>query len=78
MIDQSLADWIPVEQKLPPNCKYVLATIKCIDRDDGGLTFWRKALAIAYQIDGKWVADGYSRVTGIAWMPLPKPYRAGE
>ena len=71
-----MAEWIPVEERLPKTGEYVLVRFKnndmavaCIFERDENFTFWRA------QTDEGWCADCDTEPTH--WMPLPEPPDGG-
>ena len=67
--------WIPVDDKLPPDEKYILLSFKnfslpVVGRyevdEDGGAAF--------YEGDSDRSCSSYGLFVN-AWMPLPEPYR---
>lgn len=67
--------WIPVSEELPEDGVNVLIYAERNAYNDKG-TFRKKVIDIGWQVDGKWHIDGCNGVCGIAWMPLPEPYKA--
>lgn len=70
-------EWIPCSSKLPEECERVLMFYERNAYNDEGC--YRKVTQdVGWQVNGNWFVDGCSGVVGIAWMPLPEPYKAGE
>ena len=67
--------WIPVETALPEWGVNVLVYAERNAYGDKG-QFKRKVIDIGWQCGGDWHIDGCNGVVGIAWMPLPEPYKA--
>ncbi len=67
--------WIPCSERLPEEAEHVLVYAERNAYDDKGV-FRKKVTDIGWQVDGMWHIDGCNGVDGIAWMPLPEPYKA--
>lgn len=67
--------WIPVSERLPEEAECVLVYAERNAYDDKGV-FRKKVIDIGWQVDGRWHIDCCNGVDGIAWMPLPEPYKA--
>lgn len=62
--------WIPVEERLPEEDGFYIATI------DGEIAGQEESfVGIAEFEDGFWVDDDIDYKCIIAWRPLPEPYR---
>ena len=67
--------WIPVEEKLPEDDDFVLATVTGIYNV---LTFSEAIQLASYCKDDGWFIEGYPEWENpnvSAWRPLPEPYR---
>ena len=60
--------WIPVEERLPEDERYVLVTTASGDVTEA--KYWQK--------EGFWVLKGLAIMSVTAWMSLPKPYERSE
>ena len=74
MVQVSECQWIPIEERLPEDDRYILisfsnfpmADIGRYEEDDGGGAFYPDDEDISYSEIGVFVN---------AWMPLPDPYK---
>lgn len=67
--------WIPVEERMPENDDFVLATVTGIYNV---LTFSEAIQLASYCKDDGWFIEGYPEWENpnvSAWRPLPEPYR---
>jgi hypothetical protein len=65
--------WIPLSERLPKDKTYVLTTIKVSNRIAHARSGWYES-GFFYNDNGDiWKATD---MEVIAWMPLPKPYKA--
>ena len=65
--------WIPISERLPEDKTYVLTTIKVPNRIAHARSGWYES-GFFYNDNGDiWKATD---MEVIAWMPLPKPYKA--
>jgi hypothetical protein len=73
--------WIPVKERLPKNCEYVLLTIRRMNKAFNHEPFVSVGY-IGWSQTVWWCAhDGDCRLNQIdvlAWMPLPEPYREDD
>ena len=67
--------WIPVSKRLPGETVKVLVYAERNAYDEKG-QFKKEVIDIGWQVGGRWHIDGCNGVVGIAWMPLPEPYKA--
>ena len=74
--DKLVDKWIPIERELPEEGEDVLVYIERNAWDEDGFRFKKKCIDIGWHIDGRWHCDGCNGVVGIAWQPLPQPYKA--
>ena len=65
--------WIPVNEKLPEECKEVLVTVKD-DSADSPIYY----TAVGWYYAGIWVVEDTVCHQVIAWMRPPKPYKKGD
>ena len=72
-MDDYCYEWIPVNERLPEECKEVLVTVKD-DSADSPLYY----TAVGWYYAGIWVVEDAVCHQVIAWMKPPKPYREGE
>ena len=81
LVDKSTTKWIPVEERLPENEKYIgcyyLVTLEYRNLNMNSVTCAR------FEPSGRWLrycAIGEVDVTDevIAWMPLPEAYGDGQ
>lgn len=65
--------WIPVEERLPEEDGFYMATI------DGGIVGQEESfVGLAELENGLWIDDDIDYECIIAWRPLPDPYRPEE
>ena len=64
--------WIPVNEKLPEECKEVLVTVKDDSADSPNYY-----TAVGWYYTGIWVVEDAVCHQVIAWMRPPKPYKEG-
>lgn len=62
------SEWIPVEERLPEDMKWVL------------VTNWNHSILVAKYVEGRKgfvdATSGWALPFVYAWMPLPEPYKA--
>ena len=70
-----LCTWIPVSERLPEEKGVYIVTEKvfCISDKEHKGRYDTRVEQVAY-CNGKWQRASFFEV--IAWMPLPKPYKA--
>lgn len=71
-------NWIPVSERLPEYDELVLVTVK---GKYNNITFENAIELAFYDKDEGWILGAepdWLDPNVTAWMPLPKPYKAGE
>ena len=71
-LEAQVPRWIPVEERLPEDCKHVLVFLRRNFVVGWSVDYWH--IDTDWLDDGKWSKNppgGYFRVTH--WMPLPEP-----
>lgn len=70
-----MANWIPVTEKLPEKPHGCIVTIEEDDHGEPHRVIYNEFAG--YDGEGWYTCDGYEvPFEVIAWMPLPKPYKA--
>lgn len=76
-LEDSWLKWIPVSERLPEEEGLYLATQKSISQEIEFIEVW-----ISYfhpDKEPRWMLEKSNYMCKVvAWMPLPKPYQAGE
>lgn len=66
--------WIPCSERLPKDGEDVIIYYERDAFNDEGV-FRKKEIGVGWQVKRLWHVDGCLGVEGIAWMPLPEPYK---
>ena len=66
----AVSEWIPVNKRLPEECKEVLVTVKD-DSADSPVYY----TAVGWYYAGIWVVEDAVCHQVVAWMKPPKPYK---